>query len=43
MMNSIDELFPLLRFLRIAPYTEWSRFSSDFSKVCLRFIDAQTS
>jgi SNF2 family DNA or RNA helicase len=32
MMNSIDELFPLLRFLRITPYTEWSRFSTDFSK-----------
>ncbi|KAH6643114.1 SNF2 family N-terminal domain-containing protein [Boeremia exigua] len=32
MMNSIDELFPLIRFLRIPPYDDWSRFNQDFSK-----------
>ncbi|KAF2677579.1 hypothetical protein K458DRAFT_423835 [Lentithecium fluviatile CBS 122367] len=32
MMNSIDELFPLIRFLKIAPYNVWGRFSYDISK-----------
>ncbi|KAF2206054.1 hypothetical protein GQ43DRAFT_361011 [Delitschia confertaspora ATCC 74209] len=32
MMNNIDELFPLVRFLRIKPYHEWKMFSFDISK-----------
>ena len=32
MMNSIDELFPLIRFLRIKPYNDWGRFNDSFSK-----------
>ncbi|KAF9691927.1 hypothetical protein EKO04_009833 [Ascochyta lentis] len=32
MMNSIDELFPLIRFLRIPPYNDWSRFNQEFGK-----------
>jgi SNF2 family DNA or RNA helicase len=33
MMNSIDELFPLLRFLRVDPYNDWSRFNQEIGKV----------
>lgn len=33
MMNSIDELYALIRFLKIAPYNVWGRFSSDISKL----------
>lgn len=32
MMNSVDELYPLLRFLHVAPYREWSKFNSDIGK-----------
>ncbi|KAF2150744.1 P-loop containing nucleoside triphosphate hydrolase protein [Myriangium duriaei CBS 260.36] len=32
MMNSVDELHSLIRFLRIRPYNDWTRFSSEFSK-----------
>ncbi|KZM21104.1 uncharacterized protein EKO05_0003573 [Ascochyta rabiei] len=32
MMNSIDELFPLIRFLQIPPYNDWSRFNQEFGK-----------
>tara|TARA_R110002003_G_scaffold279_22_gene18195 strand:+ start:29254 stop:32364 length:3111 start_codon:yes stop_codon:yes gene_type:complete len=32
MMNSIDELFPLLRFLGVDRYNDWSRFSQDIAK-----------
>ncbi|KAF2030487.1 hypothetical protein EK21DRAFT_88811 [Setomelanomma holmii] len=32
MMNSIDELYPLLRFLRVDRYNEWPRFSQDIAK-----------
>ncbi|KAF2622968.1 hypothetical protein BU25DRAFT_479523 [Macroventuria anomochaeta] len=32
MMNTIDELFPLIRFLRIPPYNDWSRFNKEFGK-----------
>jgi SNF2 family DNA or RNA helicase len=33
MMNSIDELFPLLRFLKIKPYNDWHRFNQEIGKV----------
>lgn len=32
MQNSIDELYSLIRFLRIKPYDNWSTFSDHFSK-----------
>ncbi|KAF3002400.1 hypothetical protein E8E13_002570 [Curvularia kusanoi] len=32
MMNAIDELYPLIRFLDIAPYHDWPKFNSAFSK-----------
>lgn len=32
MMNSVDELFPLIQFLKIPPYHDWSRFNNDISK-----------
>jgi SNF2 family DNA or RNA helicase len=33
MMNSIDELYPLLRFLRVGRYNDWRIFSQDIAKV----------
>lgn len=33
MMNSIDELYPLLRFLRVDRYNDWKMFSMDIAKV----------
>jgi SNF2 family DNA or RNA helicase len=33
MMNSIDELYPLIRFLQIKPYNDQMRFSLHFSKM----------
>lgn len=35
MMNSIDELYPLLRFLRVDRYDDWKRFAADIAKVCI--------
>ena len=32
MMNSVDELYSLVHFLRIPPYSEWKAFSTNFSK-----------
>jgi SNF2 family DNA or RNA helicase len=32
MMNSIDELFALIRFLKISPYNVWGKFSFEISK-----------
>ncbi|KAG8533685.1 uncharacterized protein KY384_001426 [Bacidia gigantensis] len=32
MMNSVDELFSLVHFVRIAPWKEWKYFSDNFSK-----------
>ncbi|KAF2471084.1 uncharacterized protein BDR25DRAFT_224278 [Lindgomyces ingoldianus] len=32
MMNSIDELYPLIRFLSIKPYNDWARFRTDISQ-----------
>ncbi|CUS15134.1 unnamed protein product [Tuber aestivum] len=32
MQNSCDEMFSLLRFLRIEPYSSWPEFSSTFSR-----------
>ncbi|KAK6392458.1 hypothetical protein LTR65_003588 [Meristemomyces frigidus] len=31
MMNSVDELFSLVKFLRIRPYSTWEKFRMDFS------------
>jgi hypothetical protein len=33
MMNSIDELYPLLRFLRVSRYNDWKLFSIEIGKV----------
>jgi hypothetical protein len=33
MMNSIDELYPLLRFLRVSRYNDWKLFSTEIGKV----------
>jgi hypothetical protein len=33
MMNSVDELYPLIRFLRIKPYNDSGRFQYDIAKV----------
>ncbi|KAF1922913.1 uncharacterized protein M421DRAFT_76792 [Didymella exigua CBS 183.55] len=41
MMNTIDELYPLIRFLGIPPYHDWSRFNQDFGKP-LRANHAET-
>lgn len=30
MMNSVEELYSLIHFLRIKPYNDWNRFRSDF-------------
>lgn len=32
MMNSVDELYSLIHFLRIKPYNSWQRFSNDISR-----------
>ncbi|KAH9863842.1 hypothetical protein J1614_009774 [Plenodomus biglobosus] len=32
MMNSVDELYPLLRFLKVHPYSDWTKFNSDIGK-----------
>jgi hypothetical protein len=32
-MNSIDELYPLLRFLRVSRYNDWKLFSTEIGKV----------
>ncbi|KAG9188400.1 hypothetical protein G6011_02323 [Alternaria panax] len=32
MMNSVDELYPLLRFLKAEPYCTWTKFSLEIAK-----------
>lgn len=32
MMNSVDELYPLIRFLRIKPYNDWLKFNNSIAK-----------
>lgn len=32
MMNSVEEFYPLLKFLRIPPYNAWDSFNRDFAK-----------
>jgi hypothetical protein len=32
MMNSIDELYPLIRFLRVRPFNDWGMFNDQISK-----------
>jgi hypothetical protein len=41
MMNSVDELFPLLRFLKVEPYTTWGKYSLDISKASAEYSDPQ--
>jgi len=33
LQNSIDELYALIRFLKIPPYNVWGKFSSEISKL----------
>lgn len=33
MMNSIDELYPLLRFMRVSRYNDWKLFNFEIAKV----------
>lgn len=33
MMNKVDELYPLLRFLKINPYSDWTKYNWDIVKV----------
>lgn len=33
MMNSIAELYPLIRFLNVKPYCSWNKFNTDIFKV----------
>jgi SNF2 family DNA or RNA helicase len=33
MMNSVDELYPLLRFLRLPQYIEWGKYSMDIARL----------
>lgn len=37
MMNSIDELYPLLRFLKVDRYNDWKLFSQDIAKVSINY------
>ncbi|KAF4547126.1 SNF2 family N-terminal domain-containing protein 12 [Elsinoe fawcettii] len=32
MMNSVDELYSLIKFLRIRPYNSWTKFNFEFSR-----------
>ncbi|PNS17355.1 hypothetical protein CAC42_7038 [Sphaceloma murrayae] len=32
MMNSVDELYSLIKFLRIRPYNDWTKFNYEFSR-----------
>ncbi|PSK35037.1 hypothetical protein B9Z65_1620 [Elsinoe australis] len=32
MMNSVDELYSLIKFLRIRPYNDWTKFNHEFSR-----------
>lgn len=33
MMNSIDELYPLIGFLKVEPYCTWTKFSMEIARV----------
>jgi SNF2 family DNA or RNA helicase len=33
LQNSIDELYALIRFLKIPPYNVWGKFSSEISRL----------
>lgn len=33
MMNNVDELYPLLRFLKIKPHSRWEAFKKDFGSL----------
>lgn len=37
LMNRAGELFPLIRFLRIAPYSKWETFSEEIDRPILRW------
>jgi hypothetical protein len=48
MMNSIDELYPILRFLRVSRYNDWKLFSMEIGKVsehcqCVTLLSAPSS
>ncbi|KAG5520185.1 hypothetical protein PMAC_001262 [Pneumocystis sp. 'macacae'] len=42
MQNSIDELYSLMRFLRIRPYDDWSTFSDHFSRHFNRYSSSSS-
>ena len=32
MMNNVDEFYSLVKFLRVKPYNEWTKFRMDISQ-----------
>lgn len=37
LMNNVTELYPLIRFLRIKPYDDWTKFSEDIDRPIQRW------
>ena len=40
MQNSVEELYSLIKFCRIRPYSDWNQFSKDFSRPLKRKYEA---